>query len=121
MPPEVIHLGEKFAAFSDHWNPRIVGDYNGNEMRVVKFKGTFTWHSHAESDELFIPVSGTMKMEFRDGMRELAPGDVLLVPRGTEHRSVAEQECSALVFIHEGEPNTGAQPSAYTRPKLDRI
>jgi len=121
MPPEVINLSEKLGGFSDHWNPRIVGSYNGNELRLAKLKGEFTWHSHAETDELFLVVAGDLTIEFRDGVRRLAPGEALVVPRGVEHRPVAEDECAVLLIDREGEPNTGANPSRYTRSGLERI
>jgi len=121
MIPEVIRLADKLAAFSDHWNPRIVGAYNGNELRVAKIKGAFSWHSHAATDEMFMPISGMLKIEFRDGERHLRPGEILVVPQGVEHRPVAEEECEVLLLDREGEPNTGVNPSDYTRAKLERI
>lgn len=121
MAPNVVNLAEKLAGFSDHWNPRIVGSYNGNELRLAKLKGGFTWHSHAETDELFMVLSGDLTIEFRDGVRRLGPGELLVVPRGTEHRPVAEGECHVLLLDREGEPNTGANPSEYTRAKLETI
>ena len=119
--PEAINLADKFACFSDHWNPRIVARCNGNEVRIVKVEGEFTWHSHEESDELFLVVSGDFAVEFRDGIRKLAPGEMIVVPKGTEHRPVARGECRILVLDREGEPNTGAQPSTYTRDALETI
>lgn len=121
MIPDVINLAAKLAAFSDHWNPRIVGRYNGNELRVAKLQGEFTWHRHADTDELFMVLSGDLAIEFRDGVRHLSAGDVLVVPRGVEHRPVAKQECSVLLLDREGEPNTGLDPSEYTRATLETI
>ena len=119
--PSAINLNEKFASFSDHWNPRIVGRYNGNEIRVAKVEGAFSWHSHADSDELFLVVSGDFSIEFRDGTRRLAPGEMIVVPRGTEHRPIANGECQILMLDREGEPNTGVNPSDYTRARLETI
>lgn len=119
--PKIINIAEKLSAFSDYFNPRIVGSYNGNDLRLAKLKGEFTWHSHADTDELFLVVSGTLKIAFRDGVRELAPGEMLVVPRGVEHRPSADAECAVLVIDREGEPNTGVNPSAYTRSALERI
>ena len=119
--PEIVNLAEKFAGFSDHWNPRIVGRCNGNEIRIAKVEGEFTWHSHADSDELFLVVSGDFGIEFRDGMRRLAPGELVVVPKGVEHRPVANGECRILMLDREGEPNTGGQPSHYSRAKLETI
>ena len=121
MPPEVIDLGAKLASFSDHWNPRIVGGYNGNELRVAKLKGEFSWHSHAETDELFLVLDGNLAIEFRDGVRRLAAGEALVVPKGVEHRPMADEECAVLLIDREGEPNTGTSPSEYTRASLERI
>jgi mannose-6-phosphate isomerase-like protein (cupin superfamily) len=119
--PPVINIAEKLASFSDHWNPRIVGSYNGNELRLAKLEGEFTWHSHAETDELFLVVSGSMDIEFRDGLRRLNAGEMLVVPRGVEHRPMASQECAVFVIDRDGEPNTGVNPSQYTRQRLERI
>lgn len=119
--PNVISLGEKLAAFSDHWNPRIIGHYNGNEIRIAKVDGEFSWHSHADSDELFLVISGDFGIEFRDGLRKVAPGELIVVPAGTEHRPVANGECAIVMLDREGEPNTGGTPSDYTREKLETI
>lgn len=119
--PLVVNIAEKLAAFSDHWNPRIVGRYNGNEIRVAKVDGEFTWHSHAESDELFLCLSGDFAIEFRDGLRKLAPGEMIVVPAGTEHRPIATGECQILMLDREGEPNTGVNPSEYTRQTLESL
>ena len=116
-----VNLAEKFASFSDHWNPRIIGRYNGNEIRIAKVEGEFTWHSHKETDELFLVVSGDFAIEFRDGLRRLAPGELIVVPRGTEHRPVANGECQILMLDREGEPNTGEAPSERTRLSLETI
>ena len=119
--PAVIRLAEKLAAFSDHWNPRIVGRYNGNELRVAKAKGEFSWHSHAETDELFLVLSGDFAIEFRDGLVKIAPGEMLVVPKGVEHKPVANGECQLLLIDREGEPNTGVSPSRFTRARLETI
>jgi len=119
--PEPIILAEKFASFSDHWNPRIVGRYNGNEIRIAKVEGEFSWHAHADTDELFLVVSGDFGIEFRDGLRKLAPGEMIVVPKGTEHRPVANGECKILMLDREGEPNTGMHPSTYTRTALETL
>ena len=77
--PHVVNLAEKLSLFSDHWNPRIVGRYNGNEVRISKLKGEFVWHSHAETDELFLVLKGRLNIEFRGGVRTLGPGEAALV------------------------------------------
>jgi mannose-6-phosphate isomerase-like protein (cupin superfamily) len=119
--PQPIVLAEKFASFSDHWNPRIVGRYNGNEIRIAKVEGEFSWHAHADTDELFLVVSGDFALEFRDGLVKLAPGEMIVVPKGIEHRPVANGECQILMLDREGEPNTGMNPSTYTRTALETL
>lgn len=118
--PRVVNLADKFASFSDTWNPRIVGTYNGNEVRVAKIAGDFAWHAHAETDELFLVVSGEIGIEFRGGVvRRLREGEMLVVPRGTEHRPFAETEAQIMMLDREGEPNTGVNPSHLTRATLE--
>lgn len=119
--PQVISLGTKLAGFADHWNPRIVAGYNGNEVRLAKLEGGFSWHSHADTDELFLVLKGAMRIAFRDGVVELREGEMLVVPRGTEHRPEADAECHVLLMDRDGEPNTGAQPSVHTRQTLEHI
>ena len=122
MPaPDIVKTAEKLALFSDHWNPRVVGRYNGNELRLVKLQGEFTWHSHAETDELFLVLKGELGIAFRDGERVLGPGDFIVVPRGTEHKPFAAQECEVLLIDREGESNTGDSPSEFTRTTLAEL
>ena len=119
--PDPVNIAAKLATFSDHWNPRIVGRCNGNEVRVAKVEGEFSWHSHAETDELFLCLTGDFAIEFRDGVRKLAPGELIVVPKGVEHKPVANGECHLLLLDREGEPNTGGQPSEFTREALQTI
>lgn len=119
--PLVVNLAEKLGSFADHWNPRIVGLYNGNELRVSKLEGAFIWHSHAETDELFLVLKGSLTIEFREGSRTLHPGEFLVVPKGVEHRPVAPAECEIMVMDREGEANTGSIKSELTREKLEAI
>jgi len=119
--PVTLNLADKLAQFHDHWNPRIIGAYNGNEIRLAKVQGDFTWHAHADTDELFLVLSGELGIEFRDGVRHLQPGELLVVPKGTEHRPFAEAECHILLMDREGEPNTGLNPSERTRAVLENI
>ena len=120
-PPEVVNLAERLATFADHWNPRIVGRYNGNELRVARLQGEFTWHRHTDTDELFLVLAGQLSIRFRDGVRTFGPGELVVVPAGTEHQPVAEAECQVLLIDREGEPNTGDAPSHLTRERLDAI
>lgn len=119
---EKINLAEKFARITDHWNPRIVGDLNGQHVKLVKFQGEFVWHHHDEEDELFLVVQGRFRMEFRDRHVELGEGELLIVPRGVEHRPVAVEEVSVLLFEPAGTLNTGSAPAeARTRTRLEHL
>ena len=104
---EKVSLSEKFAAFSEHWRPKVVGELNGQEVKVVKFKGEFVWHRHEAEDELFLVWRGRFRVEFRDRAVELGPGEFLIVPRGVEHRTVAEDEAEVIVFEPAATRNTG--------------
>jgi|TARA_R100000501_G_scaffold17783_1_gene33784 mannose-6-phosphate isomerase-like protein (cupin superfamily) len=119
--PRAIHLSEKLASFSDHWNPRIVGRYNDSELRVVKLSGEFSWHAHDATDELFLVIQGVMHIDFRDGSQRLQQGDAIIVPSGVEHRPRADAECHVLLMDRAGEPNTGNTPSALTAGDLEAI
>jgi mannose-6-phosphate isomerase-like protein (cupin superfamily) len=101
------NLSEKFASFHDHWSPRIIAELNGQELKAAKFQGEFIWHSHADADEMFIVHRGSFRMEFRDHMVTLAPGDFIVVPRGVEHRPVSDEEVEVLLFEPAGTLNTG--------------
>jgi mannose-6-phosphate isomerase-like protein (cupin superfamily) len=103
-----INLVEKLARFSDHWNPRIIAELNGQHVKLVKFQGPFVWHQHEHEDELFYVVRGEFRMEFRDRTVELRAGDLLVVPRGTEHRPVADREVEVLLFEPATTVNTGS-------------
>lgn len=119
--PQIINIASKLATFSDHWNPRIIANYNGNEVRVAKLLGEFTWHSHADTDEMFMVISGELGIAFRDGDRRFGPGEIVVVPKGVEHKPFAESECHILLMDREGEPNTGVNPSERTRETLEMI
>jgi mannose-6-phosphate isomerase-like protein (cupin superfamily) len=102
-----INLTEKFAAFSEHWRPKIVGELNGQEVKLAKFKGEFVWHRHEEADEMFLVWRGQMRVEFRDHAVELNAGEFLVVPRGVEHRTVADEEAEVVLFEPAATRNTG--------------
>jgi mannose-6-phosphate isomerase-like protein (cupin superfamily) len=119
--PDRITLVDKFAGIADHWNPRIVADLNGQQVKIVKFQGAFDWHAHADEDELFLVHKGEFSMQFRDHVVTLRAGDMLVVPRGVEHRPVAESECECLLFEPAATLNTGNVVSDRTRHVLDRI
>lgn len=102
-----VNLEEKFALIKEHWRPKVVGELNGQEVKLVKFKGEFPWHSHEHEDEMFLAVTGSFSIEFRDRSIRLNPGEFVIVPRGTEHRPVAENEVEVLLFEPANVVNTG--------------
>ena len=102
-----IDINEKLSCFSDHWSPRIIASLNGQEIKLAKFKGAFDWHSHADADEMFLVLDGSFTMDFRDRSVELSRGQMIVVPKGVEHRPVAEAECSVLLVEPTGLVNTG--------------
>jgi mannose-6-phosphate isomerase-like protein (cupin superfamily) len=119
--PEKVNLREKLARFSDHWNPRVVGELNGQQVKLVKFRGEFVWHHHDHEDEMFLVVAGRFRMEFRDRAVWLEEGEFLVVPRGVEHRPVAEEEVSVLLFEPASTLNTGNVHNERTVAALERI
>lgn len=116
-----VVLAEKFAEIREHWRPAVVGMLNGQHVKLAKFQGEFVWHHHEKADELFLVVQGSFRMEFRDKTVELSAGDMLVVPRGVEHRPVADQEVEVLVFEPAGTLNTGNVRNELTKETLDRI
>ena len=116
-----VNLAEKLNLFSDHWNPRIVGELNGQQVKLVKFVGPFVWHHHEDEDELFLVVKGRFRMEFRDRDVWLEEGEFLIVPRGVEHRPVAEEEAHVLLFEPTSTLNTGNVRSERTVERLERL
>ena len=105
-----IDLARALARINEHYSPRIIAGLNGQEVKLAKLLGPFDWHAHHDADELFLVVEGSFTMEFRDHSVELHQGQVLVVPRGVEHRPVAEKECSVLLFEPAGVVNTGDAP-----------
>jgi mannose-6-phosphate isomerase-like protein (cupin superfamily) len=104
---EKVSLSEKFSLFDDHWRPRIVGELNGQHVKLVKFQGPFVWHHHETEDEMFLVVKGRFRMELRDRDVWLEEGEFVVVPRGVEHRPVADEEVHVLLFEPAGTVNTG--------------
>lgn len=104
---ERIDLSEKLSRFDERWSPRIVAELNGQHVKLAKLEGEFVWHSHAEEDELFLVLKGKLTIELRDGVVVLAPGQMVVVPRGVEHRPVADGEVHVLLFEPAGTLNTG--------------
>ena len=103
-----IDLTDKFAAFTDHWRPRIAARLNGQDVRLVKVEGVFPWHSHADAEEMFLVWKGRFRVEFRDRIEHLEPGQFIVVPRGVEHRTAADEEAEVLIFEPSEVINTGS-------------
>ena len=118
---EKVNLAEKFACFADHWSPKVVGDLNGQQVKLVKFAGEFVWHHHDNEDELFLVVRGSFRMEFRDRTVELNAGEFLIVPHGVEHRPVADEEVEVLLFEPSTTLNTGNAGGERTVSELERL
>jgi mannose-6-phosphate isomerase-like protein (cupin superfamily) len=116
-----VNLAEKLALFDDHWSPRVVAELNGQHVKLVKFVGEFVWHKHDHEDELFLVVKGRFIMEFRDRDVRLEEGEFLVVPRGVEHRPVAEEEVQVLLFEPAGTLNTGDARDERTVREPERI
>lgn len=107
MKYSAINLEEKLGLFSEHWSPKIIAQMNDYHFKLVKFQGDFVWHSHPETDEVFIPLHGEMVIEFRDGKVNLKKGDMFVVPKGVEHKPFAAKECKIMVVEPAGTINTG--------------
>ena len=116
-----VNLREKLALFHDHWSPKIVGELNGQHVKLVKFQGEFVWHKHDHEDELFLVIKGRFRMEYRDRHVWLEEGEFLIVPRGVEHRPVAEEEVHVLLFEPAGTLNTGGVRDDRTVVEPERI
>ncbi len=116
-----VNLAEKFSHVADYWNPHIVAELNGQYVKVVKFKGEFVWHHHEQEDEMFLVVKGRFRIEFRDKTVWLEEGEFISVPRGMEHRPVADDEVWCLLFEPASTLNTGNVKHALTRHHLERL
>lgn len=116
-----INLREKLSKFSAHWSPKIVAELNGQHVKLVKFRGEFVWHQHEHEDELFYVVSGSFRMELRDKVVDLREGEMFVVPRGVEHRPVADEEVAVMLFEPAATLNTGNAGGDKTVVKPDWI
>lgn len=112
---QAINLADKLSMFSEHWQPRVVGQFNGHDLMVVKVKGEFVWHKHEDTDDFFLVLSGRIIIQLRDGAVRLGPGEMFVVPKGVEHRPVAEDEAHILLIEPQGTPNTGNTATAAAR------
>ena len=118
---EKINLLQKFSLFNEHWSPKIVGELNNQQIKLVKFQGEFVWHKHDEEDELFFVVKGNFMMELRDKTIVLNEGEFFIVPRGVEHRPVAEKEVWVMLFEPASTLNTGNVIDQKTKLELEKI
>ena len=116
-----VNLKEKLSLFSEHWKPKIVGELNGQHIKLVKFKGEFDWHHHENEDEMFMVIKGSFELEFRDHTVTLAEGEFCIVPKGIEHRPVAREEVEVMLFEPASTINTGNIESDKTHTNLEKI
>lgn len=109
-----INIKQKLSLFSEHWSPKIISEINDYQIKLVKIKDTFVWHSHEDTDELFLVIEGKMKIEFKDSTIELSEGEMYVVPKGIEHKPSAEHECKILIVEPRDVVNTGAAEGELT-------
>jgi mannose-6-phosphate isomerase-like protein (cupin superfamily) len=121
MFPDKLNLADKFATFTEQWSPKIVAELNGQHVKIVKFQGEFVWHHHDNEDEMFLVHRGRFNMEFRDRTVTLDAGDCIVVPRGVEHRPVADEEVEVILFEPAGTLNTGNTTGERTVAEPERI
>jgi mannose-6-phosphate isomerase-like protein (cupin superfamily) len=112
---KAINLAEKLSTFTEHWQPRTVGEFNGHDLLVVKVKGNFVWHKHDDTDDFFLVLKGRVTIQMREQNVTLGPGEVFVVPRGIEHCPVAEEEAHIMLIERTGTPNTGNPETAAAR------
>jgi mannose-6-phosphate isomerase-like protein (cupin superfamily) len=118
---EKVNLAEKLSLFSDYWSPKIVGELNGQHVKLVKLKGEFVWHKHEDEDELFFVIKGSLKMEYKDRTVVVNENEFLIVPKGVEHRPVADEEVAVMLFEPATTLNTGNTEGELTKHELEKI
>lgn len=116
-----VNIKQKLSLIEDHWVPRIAGELNGQYVKLVKFKGAYDWHHHENEDEMFLTLKGSFRVEFRDNSVELNEGEFIIVPKGVDHRPVADKECSVMLFEPATTLNTGNVRTDKTLENLERI
>ncbi len=121
VPLGKVNIAEKFALFDEYWSPKIIGEINDSYVKAVKVKGEFVWHHHEHEDEMFLVVRGSLRMQFRDREIQLGEGEFIIVPRGIEHRPVADEETHILLFEPKTTLNTGNVRNERTREQLERL
>ena len=114
-----INISQKLALINDHWNPKIIGELNHQHVKLAKLKGEFIWHKHDNEDEMFLVLKGTLKIEFRDRIETINENEMIIVPRGIEHKPIAEKEVSIMLFEPVTTVNTGNLENERTRKKLE--
>ena len=119
--PRVVSLQGRLDAFDGYWQPRIVGELNGQHVKLAKLLGEFVWHQHEDADELFLVLRGVLRIELRDRALTLREGEMVIIPRGVEHRPVADEPCEVVLFWPASTLNTGNVQDGRTREDLDRI
>jgi len=118
---KTVNLGEKFRSFTDQWSPKIVGEINDSYVKAVKLQGEFVWHHHEEEDEMFLVVKGALRMKFRDHEEVIREGEFIIVPHGTEHLPIADEEAQVLLFEPKSTLNTGNITNERTVAQLEHI
>ncbi len=121
MNIEKVNIREKLSMFSSYFDPKIVGELNGQHVKLVKFDSSFVWHKHDNEDEMFLVISGSFNMELRNKTIELGEGDFIIIPRGTEHRPVAGKEVHVMLFEPATTLNTGTLENEFTKHNLEKI
>ena len=114
MSHHPINLAQKFSLFTEQWQPRVIAEMNDYQFKVVKLQGDFIWHDHKDTDETFIVIEGTLRIDFRDGAVEIGPGEMFVVPKGVEHKPYAEREVKLMLIEPRGVRNTGEEGGART-------
>ncbi|MDB2482927.1 cupin domain-containing protein [bacterium] len=116
-----INISQKLAQFNDHWNPRIIGELNKQHVKIAKLKGEFIWHKHDDEDEMFLVLEGTLKIAFRDRTETIQENEIIIVPKGVEHKPIAEEEVSIMLFEPVTTINTGDLDNERTRKNLEYL
>jgi mannose-6-phosphate isomerase-like protein (cupin superfamily) len=116
-----VNINQEFSLFDEYWSPKIVGELNGQCVKLVKFKGRFIWHKHDNEDEMFYVISGKFNMELRDKIIELNEGEFFIVPKGAEHRPVADEKAEVMLFEPKTTQNTGNVNNEFTKNDLQKI
>jgi mannose-6-phosphate isomerase-like protein (cupin superfamily) len=113
---EPINLAQKFSLFSERWQPKVIAEMNDYQFKIVKLEGDFVWHDHKDTDETFIVIEGTLRIDFRNGAVEIGPGEMFVVPKGVEHKPFAEREVKLMLIEPRGVKNTGVENGERTAP-----